>query len=198
MRKVEPPLIAIIAVAILFLTSISVTVVYFDGMLNDRNQQIASLNQQVAVDNSQISNLTAQMSNLRSEIANLTSPNLVAALGVSEVGNTSSISRSYNRLFIDGSVTNNGQGEALNAGLHVLAYAADGMLEINMTVPLTYGEFGANAAIYSYIYSFDPYCTSSPKFGNLSSGQSSDVNLDIYHEGIVTKWTITPVWTNTP
>jgi len=126
------------------------------------------------------------------------SANLVAGLGVSEVGNTSSITRSYNRLFIEGSVTNNGQGEALNAGLHVLAYAEDGTLEINMTVPLTCGEFGANAAIYSYIYSFDPYCTSSPKFGNLSGGQSADVNLDIYHEGTVANWTVTPVWTNVP
>jgi hypothetical protein len=70
-----------------------------------------------------------------------------------------------------------------------------------MTVPLTtygLGEFGTNAAIYSYLYSFDPYCRSSPKFGNLTSGQSADVNLDIYHEGTVTNWTVTPVWTSTP
>ena len=192
------PSIAAIAVAVLCVAALAGTLAYYNGTLNDRNQKIALLSRQIAINNDQISNLTSQVSKLQSEIANSTSANLVATLGVNDVGNTSSISRSYNRLFIEGSVTNNGQGEALNAGLHVSAYAADGTLEINMTVPLTYGEFGTSGAIYSYICTFDPYCTSSQKFENLSSGRSANVNLDIYHEGTVSNWTITPTWTNAP
>jgi hypothetical protein len=174
----------LIAVAVLLGGVLAGIVTYYNSLLESKNSPITSLDTQIA--------------NLTTQVTNLTSASLVTSLGIVDLGNTSSISRSYNRLFIEGSVTNNGQGEALNAGLHVLAFAADGTLEINTTVPLTYGEFGANAAIYSYIYSFDPYSTSSPKFGNLSPGQSVDVDLDIYHEGTVTNWTVKPVWTNAP
>jgi hypothetical protein len=197
MRKVSLPLVATIAVAILFVSAIAGIVVYYNGMLNDRNQKIALLNQQIAVANSQISNLTIEVSNLRDEITNLTTANLETELGIAEVGNTSSVTRAYNRLYIQGSVTNIGPGVAMNAGLHIVAYSADRTLQINMTVPLTYGEFGANKEIYSYIYSFDPYATSSPKYGNLASGQTAGVNLNIYHEGTVTNWTVTPAWKNT-
>ena len=183
----------LIAVVILFATVLGGTVTYCNSVLESKNSKIASLNTKISNLSSQVTNLTAATG----QIKNLTSANLVTALGVAEIVNTSSVSRAYNRLYIEGSVTNNGSGLAFNVGLHVVAYTADGTLEINMTVPLTYGEFGTNAAIYSYIYSFDPYGTSSPKFGNLSYGQSADVNLDIYHEGTVTNWIITPLWTNT-
>ncbi len=180
--------ISTVLIAVVLLASVLAGIVtYCNNILESKNSKIASLN--------------TQTTNLTTQATNLTSANLVTSLGIAEVSNTSSISRSYNRLFIEGPVTNTGQGEALNAGLYVLAYAADGRLEINITVPLTtygLGEFGANAAIYSYIFSFDPYCTSSPKFGNLPSGQSAEVDLDIYHEGTVTNWTVTPVWTNAP
>jgi hypothetical protein len=188
----------LIAVAVILAGVLAGTVTYYNGVLEGKNSKIASLNTQIGSLTSQGTNLTSAKANPTSQLTNLTSANLVAELGVSEVSNTSSISRSYNRLFIEGSVTDNGQDEALNAGVHVLAYAADGTLEINMTIPLTHGEFGTNEAIYSYICSFDPYCASSPKLGNLSSGQSADVNLDIYHEGTVTNWTVTPVWTEIP
>ena len=184
MRRAIQVSMTLIAVAVLLASVLAGIVTYYNNVLESKNSQITSLNTQIA--------------NPTSQVTNLTSASLVTSLGIAEVGNTSSISRSYDRLFIEGSVTNNGQCEALTAGLHVLAYAADGTLEINMTVPLIYGEFGANAAIYSYIYSFDPYFTSSPKFGNLSSGQSADVNLDIYHYETVTNWTVTPEWTNAP
>ncbi|MGO8805743.1 MAG: hypothetical protein ACLQO7_03935 [Candidatus Bathyarchaeia archaeon] len=183
----------LVTVVALLATVLAGTVTYHNSVLENKNSKIASLNTKISNLASQVTNLTAKTSQIR----NLTSANLVTAIGVAEVVNTSRVSRAYNRLYIEGSVTNNGSGFAFNVGLRVLACAADGTLEINMTVPLTYGEFGTNAAIYSYIYSFDPYCTSSPQFGNLSSGQSAEVNLDIYHDGTVTNWTITPVWTNT-
>lgn len=179
MRRAIQASMILIAIVVLLASVLAETVTHNNNVLESKNSTITSLN--------------TQITNPKSQTTNLASASLVTSLGIAEVGNTSSISRSYNRLFIEGSVANNGQDEALNAGLHVLAFAADGTLEININVPLIYGEFGANAAIYSYIFSFDPYATSSPKFGNLSSGQSAEVNLDIYHYGTVTNWTVTPV-----
>ena len=189
----------VLIVVAVFLASVLVGIVtYYNSALESKDSKIASMSTQIANLTSQVSRLENESMNLTSQVTNLTSANLVTALGIAEVGNTSSITRSYNRLYIEGKVTNNGQGSAFNAGLHVQAYASDGTIKINMTVPLTYGEFAANAEIYSYICSFDPYCTSSPKYGNLASGQSADVNLDVYHEGTVTNWTVTPVWTRAP
>ncbi len=179
-------------IAILFASAMAGTILYYNSEVNEKESKIGPLNNQTTNQDSKITNLTAQ-------VANLTSANLVTALGITEISNTSSIPRSFNRLYIKGSVTNRGSETAFDAGLHVVAYSKDGILDINMTVPLTtygLGEFGTNAAIYSYLYSFDPYCTSSPKFGNLLSGQSVNVNLDIYHEGAVTNWTVTPAWKN--
>lgn len=183
-----------VLIAILFVSAMAGTIVYYNSAVNDKDyKKTTLLNNQTANQNTKITNLTAQ-------VANLISANLVTALGITEISNTSSISRSFNRLYIEGSVTNRGPETAFDAGLYVVAYSKDGTLEINMTVPLTtygLGEFGTNVAIYSYLYSFDPYCTPSPKFGNLPSGQSVNVNLDIYHEGTVTNWTVTPTWKNT-
>jgi len=33
---------------------------------------------------------------------------------------------------------------------------------------------------------------------SLGRGQTSPIFLDIYHEGTVSNWTATPVWTNSP
>ena len=98
----------------------------------------------------------------------------------------------YNHLYIEGSVTNTGESTAYNAGLHVVAYNSTGTLEINMTVPLTssgpwYGaEFGVSS----------DFGISSLKLTTLDSGQNMYIEINIFHEGTVTNWTITPVWTN--
>jgi predicted PurR-regulated permease PerM len=107
MRRVIQVSIVLIAVVVLFVSALAGLVTYYNNVLENKNSTLASWNTQIA--------------KLPSQVTNLTSPNLVTSLGIAEVGNTSSISRSYDRLFIEGSVTNNGQGEALNAGLHVLA-----------------------------------------------------------------------------
>ena len=101
-----------------------------------------------------------------------------------------------NLLNISGNVSNTGETTAYNAGLHVVAYTAIGTLEINVTVPLAYDEtfnqdFGTGAVGGGLI-------GGSYSVTTLDSGQTAQIFLDIYHEGIVTNWTVTPVWTNTP
>jgi len=101
-----------------------------------------------------------------------------------------------NLLNISGNVSNTGEMTAYNAGLHVVAYTATGTLEINVTVPLAYDEtfnqdFGTGAIGGGLI-------GGSYSVTTLDSGQTAQIFLDIYHEGTVSNWTVTPVWTNTP
>jgi hypothetical protein len=66
------------------------------------------------------------------------SANLVSNLEIKEVAKGYNYGGNvpYNHLIISGSITNIGQITAYNAGLKVMAYASDGTLEINITVPL--------------------------------------------------------------
>ena len=101
-----------------------------------------------------------------------------------------------NLLNINGNVTNTGEATAYNAGLHVIAYSATRTLEINVTVPLAYDEtfnqdFGTGAVGGGLI-------GGSYSVTTLDSEQTVQIFLDIYHEGTVTNWTVTPVWTNSP
>ncbi len=157
--------------------------------------------------NSQIANLKMKISSLQAQIAEKSSINLVTALGVTEIAAEYGLGGipPYNHLWIDGTVTNQGGGFVYYTGLHVLAYAANGTLEINMTVPINplnensqtnTGWYGTDERIYAYLSSYGDY--SSYQRGNLRSGETSDVNIHIFHEGIVSNWTITPVWTNSP
>ena len=95
-----------VAVAALLAGVLAGTVTYYNSVLENKNSKIASLNTKIANPTSQVTNLTAKTSQIR----NLTSANLVTVIGVAEVVNTSSVSRAYNRLYIEGSVTNDGQG----------------------------------------------------------------------------------------
>jgi hypothetical protein len=199
--------ITALIVAILF----AGTIFYCNEVVNDRNSQIASLNTQIANQdneianqNNEIANLTSQISNLERYSANqtyLTSANLVTAVVITELPAnvlwaSTPIYPPYSNLHITGSANNTGEGTAYNAGLHVVAYAADGTLEINMTVPLNGGPFGTDNAINAYLKSINIY--GNPILGVLYSGQTVTIGVDIFHEGIVTNWTVTPVWTNSP
>jgi len=180
-----------VLIAALFVSAIAGTTFYCNGVINGGNSKIASLNVQIA--------------NLDSQITNLTSANLVAALGVTEVPNNSPNSYPtpllYNHLYISGSVTNTGQGIANNAGLHVVAYASDGTLEVNMTVPLdgnqnvTGNENTDFAPVFGTDAATQIYGNDSLQLGEVYSGQTVPIDLGIFHEGAVTNWTITPVWT---
>jgi len=199
--------IPVLVAAILFVSAIAGTAFYYNGVVNSGNSKIAlmhsnianlineitDLNNEIINQSSEIANLNSQISNLNGQVTKLTSPNLVTALGLNEILSNSSLSGTlapYNHLEISGTVTNMGESTAFNAGLHIEAYDADGTLEINMTVPLDNGaSFGTNAAT-------DVYGSSSLQLGNLDSWQVSTISIAIYHEGTVTNWTLTPVWTN--
>ena len=152
--------------------------------------------------NNKISNLNSQISKLNAVIASFPTAHLVASLGVAEIlGNNSNnmgepTPISYNYLYITGSVNNTGKGTAYNAGLLVVAYNATGTLEVNMTVPWSGGIFGTDNATNTFV--LKNYGSSSRTLGVLDGEQTAYVGVSILHEGIVTNWTVTPVWTNTP
>ena len=133
------------------------------------NNKIVNLKDEIANLNSQISNLTGQVTNLKSAY-------LVAALGAAEIPYNSSLNwgpTPYNHLYITGSVNNTGEGTAYNAGLRVVAYYADGTLGVNMTVPLSGGIFGTDAATQSYVST--NYGSSSDTTFNFTQWTDSDI-----------------------
>lgn len=196
MGYLKKAIAALLIVTVIFTGGIAATIHYYNGLLADKNSKIASLNNQIANQNTEIANLTSQVN----QISKYGDAHLEATLGVSEVGNTSETMSPYPfyRLYISGTVRNTGQGEALNAGLHVIAYASNGIVEINMTVPLVSGaDFGTDSSTNAFVQKWDAEQgeTANPsQFGNLNSGESITVDFNIYHEGKVTNWTVTPVW----
>ncbi len=186
------------ALAIILLASITVgTVSYYLNSLNEKNSKISSLSDEIA-------NLTAQISTLKSQVASLkanaTSPHLVSTLTTKEISwitiwQMFGGGPPYNFVEVTGSVTNIGGGTAFNTGLHVIGYDGTGVLAVNVTVPL-------NDENYPYAASFgsdkatDPYGTSSWQLGSLGTGKTATIYLDIFHEGTISNWTATPVWTN--
>jgi hypothetical protein len=194
MKRENLMLIAVLfAVAVLFVSAIAGTIFYCNRAISAGNSKIASLNGQIA--------------NLNSQVANLTSVNIVTALGVAEVPanspNNCPTPLLYNHLYISGSVTNTGEGTAYNAGLHVVAREANGKVEVDMTVPLdgpqnvTGNEITDYAPVFGTDAKTQIYGNDSLQLGNLFSGQTLSISLGIFHEGTVTSWTITPVWTRT-
>ena len=118
----------------------------------------------------------------------------IAANLVTKLGSTEEAPFPYNWLYIYGTVTNAGGKTAFNAGLHVVAFSNNGTLKINMTVPLTNGaEYGTDAATQADASSFGQY---SVQLRNLNSGETATININIFHEGLISNWTIIPVWTN--
>lgn len=187
-----------VLIVVLFVSAIMEAILYYSGVVSTQNSKIANLNIQIANLNSQISNLTAQ-------VADLTNAYIVTALGATEIPYNSphnGYAQPYNHLYITGSVTNTGESTAYNAGLHVVAYNSTGTVEINMTVPLTnsgveFGAaFGTDAATDNFVSS--NFGNSSFQLVTLDSGQNMPIMLNIFHEGTVTNWTVTPVWTNFP
>jgi hypothetical protein len=189
MKKV----LVVIGIVILFVSAFAGLSYYYNGLLADRDSKIVSLNAQIANQNNQIANLNSQIA----QEPNFTNPRIMTQLGVAEIGGSSphAYDAKYWRLFIQGSTLNAGQLTAYNAGLRVIAYSTGGQLVINMTVPLVNGyNYAADASVASSIgYNIGPQ-----QLGNLTGGQYAIVALDIYHEGFVINWTVTPVWTNSP
>jgi len=182
-----------------FIISIVGIIFHYEGIIQAKTNRIASISYQIANLNSTISSLKSQVAELS---ANLTAPHLVSSvtatdyspLYIAQLGGGFPPS---NYLEIVGSVTNSGGGTAFNAGLHVLAYDANGNTQINMTVPLSGGTFATDTKILSLFPEWDMSASSS-QLGNLTSGKTANISIDVYHEGTVSNWVITPVWTNTP
>ena len=190
---------SVLTVTMLFVTAIAGTIFYYNGVVNDRDSQIELMNAQIASLNSQLSNLEDILANLSSLVTNFTTANLVTAIGATEVPKNSSHNlpsvHLYNHLYISGSVINTGEGTAYNAGLHVVAFDMNGGLRINMTVPLGGGmaAFGTDSKIIEYLGG-----GSSTVLGRLYGGETTGIDIAIFHEGTVSNWTMTPVWTNSP
>ena len=244
MTKVLTVLLAILLVGAVF-----GTMTYYDGLVNEKDSQIAVLTNEVAKINADAANLTiqqtapddlqanltkanylianlttqktvldkeiqdlkgqikdlgGQVENLSSQLADLTTANIVTALGIVEIPttyqnlngpNSQYLSAPYNHLYIQGSVTNSGAGTAFNAGLHVVAFASDGTTEINMTVPMVnIAQFGTDANTTNYAHQ----SVSSLNLTSLAGETTTPIYVDIFHEGTVSSWTVTPVWTNFP
>ena len=211
---------SVFLVAILFVSAFSATIFYYNSLLNQRNSKIDSLNSQIINQNNIIANLTSQVANLSSVVHDLTSAKLVSTINVTEEPDNSDLMQQFPAipvtsipfysLWINGSITNAGHVTAHKAGLQVVAYSSDGTLEINMTVPFVVNAvYGTDDATRSLILN-NPRTgegndigsvhfgqIGSLQLGSLDVGQTANVFLVIYHEGIVANWTVTPVWTNT-
>ncbi len=174
-----------------------------------QDYKIASLSSEVQNLNSEIENLTNQIPSLQNQTINFTAAylaagfkaNLTTALQGKEIvtsdfATTQSIP--FNYFYVSGTVTNNGNGTAFQVGLHVIAYDLyNHTSDIDMTLPLG-GTFGTDDRTNNYIAKSYGGYTWSFQLENLGSGQTKTTNIQIFHEGTVSNWTITPVWTNTP
>ena len=149
-----------------------------------------------------IAQLNAQEQTLKVQIANLTIANLTTALQENEIVTSDYVTTKsipYNYFCVSGTVANTGGGKAFNAGLHVIAYSAAGIVEINMTFPLSGGKFGTDSLTDAYVAGPQFSSTGSGpslQLGNLAGGETVEVFVQVFHEGVITNWTVTPVWTN--
>lgn len=170
--------------------------------------QIKALESQNSILENQTRDLQNMISSLQSKATSLTTANLVTALGIVEVPKDSPHNFPnpllYNHLYVEGSVTNDDSGIAYHAGLHVVAYAADGMEEINLTVPLfsLMNATGTEVTMFGPVFGTNAktqiYGNDSLALGSLSAGQTAQISFAIFHESKVSAWTVTPVWTNSP
>jgi cell division protein FtsB len=199
MSKLRVVLTALI-MAVLFVSAIAGTIFYYNGVVDQKNSEIASLNAQLQQEKNDIANLTSQISSLNQEIANLTTANLVNELIVKEVADGyDNVLGGYvpNHLVISGSVKNVNGGTAYNAGLQVLAFATNGSMEVNVTVPLANGVYGTDSSTKNFVGIHIGVFNQT--LGSLAGNKTVYINeIDIYHQSTVTNWTVTPVWTNSP
>jgi len=190
-------------IILLFFGTIAGTIVTYNDALDQKNLEITSLKSKIADFASQNSDLKAQEVNLSDQVARLTEleyAKLQCSLGVTEINDKNGGGMvEYSRLFIQGSVFNVGNVTAYNAGLRVVAYAENGSLEINMTVPLDNGgDFGTDGKTEAYVLSQEQFwgTQTSLQLGFVSGLSIIPVSLNIYHEGDAVNWAICTVWSN--
>ena len=77
----------------------------------------------------------------------------------------------------------------------------NGTLEISITVLLDNNgvvNFGTDAATDAQAYSAKGDNNPSFVLVSLGGGGTAVIGINIFHEGTVTNWTVTSVWTNIP
>ena len=157
-------------------------------LISQNNKKNESPNSQISVLNDEISNINATITKLTTvKLASSLKANAYPASQNGQLGNS---------LYITGPVTNTGEAIAYNVGIHVVAYAANGELEINTTFPL-----GGTFTIYSENYTTPQHLStlnSGYGFDSYSSSSSTSIGLIIYTPDLVSNWTIKTVWTNSP
>ena len=158
--KIKTVVAISILIVVLFVSSIAGIVSYYNALLDAEQLKIESLNNEIVNQSNELNNLESEVGHINSEQANITT-----GLGVTEITNAVQADNlTYDALFIKGTVVNAGNLTAYNAGLNVVAYSANGTLEINMTVPLVHGE-----AIYA---GSDPYYGDVIDFGTDNATQA--------------------------
>jgi hypothetical protein len=204
--KIDPRILTVSLVfAIIFagvLSSYFYVIIFQDYKIDSLTAQEQNLK-------SEIENLTTQIPSLQDQTTNFTAAylasgfeaNLTTALQGKEIVTSdyaATQSIPYNYFYISGTVTNIGNGTAFEAGLHVIAYDTyNRTKDIDMTLPLG-GTFGTDNETNAYITNSYGGFRSSLQLGNLGSGETKTTNIQIFHEGTVSNWTITPIWTNNP
>jgi hypothetical protein len=198
----------VIVVTLVFAFIFAGVLASFSFVIIIQDYKIASLNAQVQNLNSEIENLANQTPSPNDQKTNLTAAYLASGLKAnltitlqgkeiitSNYAATKSIP--YNYFYISGTVTNTGNGTAFKTGLHIIAYDSydNSKKDIDLTLPLG-GRYGTDATTNAYAGSQGG--PSSFQLESLGSGQTKTVNIQIFHEGTVSNWTLTPVWNNSP
>lgn len=158
--------------------------------LNQEYSKEAKLGAEIVNLQNQISVLNANISSLEG----LKAPNVLLALGCTEILSNSTYNannpQSFDHLWITGTVTNEGLSTAYNAGINVVAYDVNGNMILNITVPVAYGTYGNGEN------NLTPLTTIAPL--QQVDLQGTGVGIAIYHEGLANTWNLKAVWTDSP
>ena len=174
--------------AVILVGSASLILEYYTPMINSKDNEIANQTGEIASMNATISSLNSQIASLQNQLTSIQSKytaSLVTALGVKDLPGGGSNTTDLNHLYITGTVTNAGITTAYNAGLHVNGYASDGIMLIDITVPI------------DYYVSQDGF-TNATGLTTIYPSQQATADISIIHSGNVTTWNIIPVFTNSP
>ncbi len=193
----ERKLITLAALCIIFIISTAGSIVYYNSILSDKNQQITSLQEEAAPLNAQIDSLNATIQqqnktiaqknealdtlndkiiDLNSQIADLNSQinsldnqaATEAKLVIDTITVTDERTITANYLHISCRINNTGTGNAYNAFLRTLAFNDEGL------------------AI--------DYCRS---FGGITGGMFLGMDFRINYTGSpINNWMVTPIWTD--
>jgi hypothetical protein len=162
---------ALATVSIILVVSLAANgYLYFSA--NNRLSENDSLKKQIVEFQSEVTFLQNQTTNLQRQLDNYQNrfPNLVTALGATFTWSYSATA-SYGMLhylYVQGTVTNTGNGTAYNCDLKVIMTTSHGV---------SYTEYY--------------------RFNALAPGEVENVDTHFYHDNLL-NWTITPECTNTP